>query len=386
MTGTKKVYAFASVPIFLSFLCMGFGDVAGTLVGIAKDEYGLNNFQSNWLLFAGFLGFGLLSVPMGIFQSRKGKKVTLLLGLIIGLIAVSLPYFFQLEHFSMLLISVLILGLGAATLQVSGNPIMRDVAPAGKYSSFLSLGQFVKAIGSVAGPLIPVFAFYSASFNWKVLFPIFFFVFLLTIILLSITKVRESETPQTASLKSCFKTLKNPYIFMMVLGIFLYVGAEQAVNGNIAEYMKVHFGWETEEAPLMIANFFAALTIGRLIGSIILQKVNPARFLIITVLISILGLAGLLVKDETFTWITIFVTGLGFANIFPLIFSITIDKMPEKTNEISGLMVTAIIGGAIAPILHGAVADASSVIIGFVVPLVCIIYILFLAVRTFRTA
>ena len=77
----------------------------------------------------------------------------------------------------------------------------------------------------------------------------------------------------------------------------------------------------------------------------------------------------------------IFLTGLGFANIFPLIFSITIDRMPEHTNELSGLMVSSIAGGAFIPLLAGLVADAtSSVQIAFIVPILCIIYLLFVAI------
>ena len=76
--------------------------------------------------------------------------------------------------------------------------------------------------------------------------------------------------------------------------------------------------------------------------------------------------------------------GLGFANIFPLIFSIAVDQMPDRTNELSGLMVTAIVGGAIIPPIMGKIADMSNMTIGFFVPLTGILYIAFVAFRTLR--
>jgi fucose permease len=81
-------------------------------------------------------------------------------------------------------------------------------------------------------------------------------------------------------------------------------------------------------------------------------------------------------------FISIFVIGLGFANVFPLIFSITVDAMPERANEVSGLMVTAIIGGAFVPILFGVVEDTMGLMAGFAVPALCILFILFVALRS----
>jgi fucose permease len=86
-------------------------------------------------------------------------------------------------------------------------------------------------------------------------------------------------------------------------------------------------------------------------------------------------------SNSTLGFISIAVIGFGFANIFPLIFSITIDKMPERSNEISGLMVTAIIGGAFVPLAFGAVADAFSLMAGFIVPAICMFYIFIISFK-----
>jgi len=115
---------------------------------------------------------------------------------------------------------------------------------------------------------------------------------------------------------------------------------------------------------------------------VILNWLNPKKFLVITTVIAILGLAGLyFAPTAILAFVFIFMIGLGFANIFPLIFSITVDTMPERSNEISGLMVTAIIGGAFVPIAFGAMVDLFGLMAGFFVPVVCMVYILLIALK-----
>jgi fucose permease len=108
----------------------------------------------------------------------------------------------------------------------------------------------------------------------------------------------------------------------------------------------------------------------------------PKKFLIITAIISLFGIAGIYIApSELIAIIFIFIIGLGFANVFPLIFSITVDTMPERSNEISGLMVTAILGGAIIPIVTGGMADLFGLMAGFLVPAACLAYILIIALK-----
>lgn len=370
---------FKSAPIFLAFLCMGFGDVVGPLTSQLQAEYELSNVVAGLVTFMGFIMFGLLSVPMGIFQDKKGKKFVLLLGLLAALAGMVLPILSNFSSFALLLGSLLLLGTGATLLQVAGNPIMRDVSPEGKYSRNLSFGQFVKAIGSLSGALIPLLAVKYWNLDWKILFPIYAVVLLLTIVYLWIVKIDEKkeEKVETASFASVLKLLKVPYVFFMVLAIFLYVGAEVSMSAKLPNYLEHKFNFDIKELGLWgTLFFFLALTIGRFLGGVILNWLSPSKFLKITTLVSLIGILGLFVAtSSTLGFVAIFVVGLGFANIFPLVFSITIDKMPERSNEISGLMVTAIIGGAFVPVVFGAVADLFSLMAGFIVCLVCIGYI-----------
>ncbi|MPQ46618.1 MFS transporter [Marinifilum sp. N1E240] len=368
-----------SGPIFLAFLCMGFGDVVGPLTSQLQSEYELSNLMAGLVTFMGFIMFGLLSVPMGLYQDRKGKKFVLLLGMLAALAGLVLPIIGNFSSFGLLLASLLLLGTGATLLQVAGNPIMRDVSPEGKYSRNLSFGQFFKAIGSLSGALIPLLAAKYWGLDWKILFPIYSAILLIAAIYLYIVKVDEKkdDSASPASFGSVLALLKNPYVFFMVLAIFLYVGAEVSMSAKLPNYLEHKFNFDIKELGLWgTLFFFLALMTGRFLGGIILNWMTPSKFLKITTLLALVGIAGLyFAASSVLGFVAIFIIGLGFANIFPLVFSITIDAMPERSNEISGLMVTAIIGGAFVPVIFGAVADIFSLMAGFVVTLVCIGYI-----------
>ena len=384
-----------TIPIFLVFLCMGFGDVVGPMVSLAKTTFNLSNITANLLPASGFIMFGVLSIPIGVYQDRKGKKNILLAGLLIALTGLLIPVFSGMcgyhvspeaegiERFYILLLSILLLGAGATILQVSGNPIMRDVSPAGKYSSNLSLAQGIKAIGSSMGFLLPPALAIWFGLDWTILFPIFAAMILLTFIWTQSTKIVEKKDPthETATFSSCFNLLfSDAYVALMVLAIFLYVGAEVSMSAQIPILMQEEFGIEKVGLIVSWSLFFLPILIGRFTGAAVLRSLSPAHFLLLTVLISLAGIAMLLLGNMFIAFAGIVMIGLGFANIFPLIFSITIDQLPSRSNELSGLMIFAIVGGAFVPVLTGAFADLTNLILGFLVPLGCLIYIGFTAV------
>ncbi|MFC2097972.1 sugar MFS transporter [Bacteroidota bacterium] len=379
-------------PIFLAFLCMGFGDVVGPLVGLAKDTFSISNTMAQLLPFMGFIMFGILSIPMGVLQDKKGKKFILSLGLMIALVGLIIPIINGMygpvvdmkadsqSKFYILLAAILLLGAGATIVQVAGNPIMRDVSQEGRYSSNLSLGQSIKALGSSLGFLLPPAVGILFNMDWTILFPLYAILILITLIWTnSITIVEKKEIhSSTASLSSSFKLLKNSYVLIMVMGIFLYVGAEISMSSQVPILV---FGIEDFGLWLSWALFFLPILVGRFTGALVLRKIEAKSFLTVTIIISIVGMILIFSKMQLLVYAGIVLSGLGFANIFPLIFSITIDKMPEHTNELSGLMIAAIAGGAIIPLAAGAVADITQqVIYSFLVPLICMLYLFVVAV------
>ncbi len=373
-------------PVFLAFLAMGFGDAVGPFVGLAKKQFELTNFEAQIIAFMGFIMFGLLSVPIGLFQDRKGKKFILMMGLFVALAGLVIPLF-GLSYYGLFLLTILLLGAGAAMLQVAGNPIMREVSPPGKYARNLTIGQFIKAIGSLSGSLIPFAAAKWFGMSWIVLFPIYSSFLLITIVIIGFTRIKEQrfENRQFASFKSCFSLLNNRFITMMVLGIFLYVGAEISLSSGIPILLSTQFGIDLETWGLLGNSFFfVSIIAGRFAGSVILNYMAARKFFLLTAAMSVVGVLLLFAPHQSLVLAGILFAGLGFANVFPLIFSITVDIMPERNNEISGLMITAIVGGAVVPPIMGLVADLTSVGFAIIIPFLAILYVAYLAVYSQR--
>jgi fucose permease len=375
----------SATPIFLVFLAMGFGDAVGPFVGLAKETFALSNFQAQIIPFVGFLMFGLLSIPMGILQDKTGKKPILLTGLIIALGGLVLPIF-GLNQYLLFLLTILLLGAGAAILQVAGNPIMRDVSAPGTYARNLTFGQFIKAIGSLSGSLIPFVAARWLGMDWSVLFPIYSVALLITILWVWLTPIKERNKTQDdvpASFSSCISLLNHKMVLAMVLGIFLYVGAEVTISSSAPLLLSENFGIDLQTFGILGNTFFfLAIIIGRFAGTLVLNRISPVQFFKICCLFALVGLVLMGLPVQALSILGIALTGLAFANIFPLIFSITVEAMPERSNEISGLMVTAIVGGAFIPPLVGFVADTYGLSTSLVVPGLAVVYLLVISLNS----
>ena len=376
-----------TLPIFFAFFVMGFVDAVGTLVGFAKNEYQLSGFMAGLLPFFGFIAFALFSVPGGVLMDKKGKKFLMLLSLAIVLVGEALPA--MTTGYVMLVAAIFLIGVGMTLLQVAGNPIMRDVSEEGRFARNLTFAQFIKGLGSIAGPAVAI-ALVARGLPWNSIFSVFGVVVAITLAGVAFLRVEEKkgDDEPPASIASSFALLGHPYVFMMILGLFLYVGAEVGVNSWIATFLNQKFQFDLGSlATGGIAFFFVALSIGRLIGSAVLNFMSARQFLVVTAILSVLGTLGIMLGSKEVAVASIFLTGLGFGNVFPLVFSILIDEMPERSAELSGLLCMAIAGGAVIPLVMGAVNDAfASVTAAMAVPFVSSLYILFLGLRAAREA
>ena len=383
------------ISVFFVFLAMGFGDAAGQLVSVVEKAFNVSPFTASLVSLSGMIMFGVLSVPTGVWQSKIGKKKMLTIGLTLFLAGAILPIIAF--NFPMILLAVLLMGAGATILQVSGNPLIRDVSDEGKYSSMLSFAQSLKAIGTLSTSLILVligtslmkygwFSFTpeggeTIDMGFRILFPIFAAVLLITLAMV-VTFVpdnisKSDEKPTT--LGNCIRALGDPYILMMFLAIFFYCGAEASMFNRIPSILIENNPGVTPALGNIV--LIISLFVGRFLGGVILQKMSAKKFLGITIAISIIGNVLLFFPYNVFTtWLSFILIGIGFANIFPLVFSICVDHKPEMSNEISGLMTTAIVGAAIVPLLTGAMAGVG-IRYAFIVPLCCLAYLCFVTAR-----
>ncbi len=374
----KKIQRSKLFPVFLSFIVMGFVDIIGVATGYIKKDFELTDFVVQFLPMMVLLWFFVLSVPAGILQDKYGKRNMLNIGMVIQAIGLGLPFIHY--SFGMMFASFILLGIGNTIIQVSANPLLQDVSPAKKLASYLSTSQFIKAMVSFAGPLIATFL--ATRFgDWKLVFAVYGITSILAAIWLSMTPIEESKPDRKpASFASCFGLLKNRFVAFMALSIFLIVGAEVAINTNIANILIAKYGITLEKAVLGISVFFAGETIARLLGAIILNWIKPRIFLLLTSLLSLIGVVGIFfAPTNTVAFVTIFLTGMGIGNMFPIIFSLALEKMPDRSNEISGLLIMAVSGGAVIPLVMGFVSTTVGPIASISVVGVCMLYILWVS-------
>jgi FHS family L-fucose permease-like MFS transporter len=379
---------YKTLPIFLAFFLMGLADAMGPMSDGVKEKYELSNVVATLLPFFVYIAFAIFSLPGGLLAARIGKKKLLLLGLGLNAIALLVPSIYM-PDFVLLLSCIFLLGIGTAFLQVAGNPIMRDVSPEGAYSRNLSLAQGIKGIGSTVSTYLVTAMVGLAIFKgmgWRDAFPLFFVLMVSAFIAVTFLKVEETKIPTPPGLGSSLGLLKEPVFLFAVVGIFLYVGAESSM-GRFLKPALQSFGMAEQAAGKWGPSlFFLMLTIGRLIGGAALTVMSPRSCFRLSALLGIAGAGILLMGFSSLAIPAVIIAGLGFANIWPMLFSITIENRPQSANELSGLMCMAISGGALVPLLMGWLVDLEWGNASFIVPTVCFAYLLALSLKNGRKA
>jgi MFS transporter, FHS family, L-fucose permease len=367
------------LPVLMAFFVMSFVDLVGIGVDRVSKDMNLSATLAQLIPSAAFLWFLLLSVPVGVMQSRLGKRFMLNIGMVVTALGLLVPYFFY--TFEMVLVGFALLGIGNTIVQVSANPLLVFVVPGNRASSFLSFSQFVKAIGSMIGA--PLAGILAAQFgDWKLLFLVFGIVSLLTVVWLGAVKIDEVKQAEVkATFGSAFKLLGTGFVFLMVMSIFLVVGIDVGFNSNSGQFLIKQFGMDPVAAESGRSVYFFGRMLGTFAGAIMLTRISSRKFFMWTSLLGILSLVAILViPSPIIAWGLVFMIGLSVANIFPLVFSITVERYPERSNEISGLMMMAICGGAVIPLAIGWLSDLTNVAIGMSILIVCLIYLLSVSV------
>ncbi len=369
-------------PIFLAFLVMGVADAMGPMSDAVKDQFKLSNVMSTMLSFFVFIAFAVFSVPGGVMAARMGKKKLLLLGLGLNAAAMLVPTLMS-PGFAVLLACIFVLGVGTTFLQVAGNPIMRDVNPPA-YSRNLSLAQGIKGLGSASSTYLVTAIGSIALFQgmgWRGSFPVFFILMAVALVSVVFVKVDETKADVPPSIGSSLSLLKEPVFALAVLGIFLYVGAEASMGRFLFPGLKDMGVDEKTASKFGPALFFALLTVGRLLGGALMTIMSARTCFRLSALLGLLGAGGMMTGNHTLAIVGVVVGGLGFANIWPMLFSITVEEKPARASELSGLMCMAISGGAIVPLVMGKLVDMKMGAMAFVVPAACFAYLFLLSMR-----
>ena len=352
----KKEFSLVRLfPIMFGFFVMGFVDIIGVGTSNVKADFSsLSDTQANLLSLSCFFWFLVLSVPTGMLMNRIGRKNTVLLSFLLHVIAMVVPL--VVYDFASAMVAFGLLGMANTLLQVSLNPLVTDVVGSGKVTGTLTLGQFVKAISSFVGPFIVAWAS-GTVFGWKLVFPIYAGMSLLALIWLWLTSVEEVRQERAdISFRDTFELFRDRRILLYFIGILVLVGADVGVNVTFPKFLMERCELTRADAGLGNSVYFFARMLGAFCGGILLMKYSERKFFAYSVYIALAGLILVLLTGNLwFILFSVVVFGIGYANLFSIIFSLSLQRRPDRANEVSALLIAGIAGGAVLPPILGMV-------------------------------
>ena len=367
------------IPVMLCFFAMGFVDLVGIASNYVKEDLNLNDATANLFPSLVFFWFLIFSVPTGILMNKIGRKKTVLLSLVVTVVSLLLPIFD--ESFGVMLASFSLLGIGNALMQTSLNPLVSVVTTGKHLASTLTFGQFVKAIASFMAPYIAMWGAIASiptfGLGWRVLFPIYMIIGVVATLLLASTPIEEEKIEGEASgFVDCLKLLGKPIVLLSFIGIMCHVGIDVGTNTTAPKLLIERLGWSLNEAAFATSLYFIFRTIGCFTGSFFLRVMKSRTFFAISIVMMALSMVGMFFgESKLMLYIAIVLVGYGNSNVFSIIFSQALLALPEKKNEVSGLMIMGLFGGTVFPLLMGFASDAVGQIGAVLVMAVGVVYL-----------
>ena len=391
MTKSKNNYLPLLFAVAFAYLTFGaITNVAGAIVPKIKETYHVSGSASSFLASVFFIAYGLTSVPFGILINKFGTKVTLVFGSLITTIGVLM--FASVPGYFANMASMFTCGVGITAIQVALNPLVKEVSNPEKYSRNLTLFMVLFGVGSTIAPYI-VTLVKSRGLEWNYTYWLFTIISTIMVFSLAFPKYPEEKKTEDKGQKSensFVILLKDPLIIMYTLAIFLYVGVEVGVAYNIALFLEdAHkistvFGNNAEAMKnATVGNYWFGLLVGRLIGSFVLDKISTKKAIQIYISLAALSLAVAVFSKNLnlVLWAFPFV-GFFISIMFPSIYGLAINSYKkEHSSIVSGILCTAIIGGAVVAPVIAKVSEITGSVhnpnwhIGMLIAFACYAYI-----------
>ncbi|UOQ54819.1 sugar MFS transporter [Hymenobacter cellulosivorans] len=385
-------YTSALSSLTVLFFMMGFitclNDI---LIPYLKSIFQLNYTQANLINFCFFGAYFVMGVPAGALVKSLGYKGGMLTGFVVAALGCFLFYpAADSRSYGLFLAALFVLATGVVLLQVAGNPYVAILGPARSAPARLTLTQAFNSLGTTVAPLLGTWLILShlpaldtpqaaAAIDVKaVQVPYLGIGAVLLVIsgLLALLKL-PTITHAPAAAGTTESIFQFRHLLLGMVGIFAYVGGEVAIGSHIVSYL--HLPEVMDMAPAaagkQVSYYWGGAMVGRFIGAYLLNKFNPGRLLAFNAIGAVLLLiVSALTRGELAMW-SLLAVGLMNSIMFATIFTLAVAGLGRHTEQASGLLNVAIVGGAIVPLLFALVADASSLRWAFVLPVLCYVYI-----------
>lgn len=348
------------IPIFSIFFCMGFVDLVGIASNYVKNDLGLSDSMANMFPSMVFFWFLILGIPSGLLMNRIGRKNTVVVSMVLTVLAVIVPIFAH--SFIAILLAFSLLGISNAVMQTSINPLVSNVISPQHLASTLTFGQFIHAICSALAPIFCVWGAMavipSFGLGWRILFPIYAVIGIISTILIARVKIKEEQPDKVSGFRECFSLLGDGFVFLCFCGIICHVGIDVGTNTTAPRILMERLALPLSEAGYATTVYFMFRLVSCLLGAGLLRKVPAKIFFIGGVLLAGAGVLILcFAHSKGMLYAGIGLIALGNSNLFSVIFAQCLNRRPSEGNELSGLMITGLIGGTIFPLAMGIAAD-----------------------------
>ena len=389
----NRLLLFVTVLLYISFGLLT--SVIGVIIDRFQVDYNVSLTVAALLPFAFFLSYGLTSIPFGIAMDKYGAKSILLLGTILMMVGSFLCYLSN--NYIVIILVIFLVGVGVTAIQVAGNPFIRELDTPAKYTANLTIIIGIGSLGYAFSPLL-VPMIQTNGFSWKSVYLLFGIINAIILVLLVLSKFPDIKLidDEKINFPKINALLKSPIIITYSLGIFLYVGAEVGVSSYIITYMsKIHgvsnsqsfwgegsfmYSAFPSKTALVVAFFWLFQAFGRLIISPMMKFVSEKKIFVFHSLGTVIALIVAIMGNMNTALIAFALVGYFTCASFTSIFSAAINSFKENHGTISGILGTAIVGGAIVGWLVGFTGQFSTMKWGMLINVLAFTYVFALAI------
>jgi FHS family L-fucose permease-like MFS transporter len=376
----KQTFAFIAMTCLFFF--WGFITVLNDiLIPFLKESFDLNYTQAMLVQFCFFGAYFIVSP----FAGRLIDKVGYQQGIVIGLLttAAGCCLFYpsaSLHLYPLFLFGFFVLASGITILQVAANPYVAALGPEKTAASRLNLAQAANSFGTTVGPIVGAALILGvvAADASAVQGP---YLMIAALLVVAAIVFRSIKLPVLTHMESEEKAegsvWEHRHLVLGALAIFLYVGGEVSIGSFLVNYFSESSigGLTTAEAGEMVAYYWGAAMIGRLIGAVLMNYVADTKYLAINAVIAIVMIVVSMNTSGSLAMWSILAVGFFNSIMFPTIFTLAVKGLGSMTSKGSGFVCQAIVGGALIPLVQGVAADTMGIQLSFIVPMLCYIYI-----------
>ncbi|MCP1660340.1 sugar MFS transporter [Neisseria perflava] len=391
----------ALVVLTSLFFMMGFitcmNDI---LIPHLKAIFDLTYVQAMLIQFCFFTAYAIMSIPMGHVVQKLGYKNGVIGGFLLTAIGCLLFYPAAGSHsYAIFLGALFILASGITLLQVAGNPYVTLLSKPGKESATLTLVQAFNSLGTTIAPQIGAFLILADATQTaskaeqisSVQIPYLGLAGLLILLALAVKMIRlpdarkiaEAETEANHDGKE--SVWQYRHLVLGAAGLFCYVGAEVSIGSLLVSVMGELKNLDHASAAKYLSFYWGGAMVGRFLGSAVMAKIAPNKCLAFnaSVAVALILVAMMATNGDVAMWALLLI-GLFNSIMFPTIFSLSTKGLGRFTSTASGVLCTAIVGGAVVPVVQGWAADNYGLLNSFIVSAICYLYIVFFAVKGYK--